>query len=134
MPSLYEPEYHEDGTIAALRTLAEDVPPTVKKEMVMDFADAPYPERPIVPYLKATQDRVVLEIMRGCIRGCRFCQAGMIYRPTRQKDVSELKRLAYEMMKNTGYDEISLSSLSSSDYKDLEELITFLLENSTRRD
>ena len=133
VPSLYEPEYHEDGTIAALRTLAEDVPPTVKKEMVMDFADAPYPERPIVPYLKATQDRVVLEIMRGCIRGCRFCQAGMIYRPTRQKDVSELKRLAYEMMKNTGYDEISLSSLSSSDYKDLEELITFLLEKFNQK-
>ena len=133
VPSLYEPEYHEDGTIAALRTLAEDVPPTVKKEMVMDFADAPYPERPIVPYLKATQDRVVLEIMRGCIRGCRFCQAGMIYRPTRQKDVSELKRLAYEMMKNTGYDEISLSSLSSSDYKDLEELIPFLLEKFNQK-
>ena len=133
VPSLYEPEYHEDGTIAALRTLAEDVPPTVKKEMVMDFADAPYPERPIVPYLKATQDRVVLELFRGCIRGCRFCQAGMIYRPTRQKDVSELKRLAYEMMKNTGYDEISLSSLSSSDYKDLEELITFLLEKFNQK-
>ena len=99
----------------------------------MCIRDRPYPERPIVPYLKATQDRVVLEIMRGCIRGCRFCQAGMIYRPTRQKDVSELKRLAYEMMKNTGYDEISLSSLSSSDYKDLEELITFLLEKFNQK-
>jgi radical SAM family uncharacterized protein len=96
--------------------------------MVKDFNQTTYPMKPIVPYLRATQDRVVLEIMRGCIRGCRFCQAGMIYRPTRQKDVETLKLYADTMLKNTGYEEISLSSLSSSDYTDLEELIHYLME------
>ena len=94
----------------------------------MEMSEAPYPEKPVVPFIKATQDRVVLEIMRGCIRGCRFCQAGMLYRPTRQKDVNVLKDYAYKMLKNTGHEEISLSSLSSSDYKDLEELVTFLID------
>ena len=83
---------------------------------------------PVVPYIKATQDRVVLEIQRGCIRGCRFCQAGMLYRPTRERDVEELKRYAKTMLKNTGHEEISLSSLSSSDYSKLQELVTFLIE------
>ena len=87
-----------------------------------------YPEKPIVPFIKATQDRVVLEIQRGCIRGCRFCQAGMLYRPTRERDVKQLKEYACKMLKSTGHEEISLSSLSSSDYSQLEELITFLIE------
>lgn len=84
--------------------------------------------KPVVPFIKATQDRVVLEIQRGCIRGCRFCQAGMIYRPNREKGVKRLKELAQTMLASTGYEEISLSSLSSSDYSDLEELINFLIE------
>ena len=128
VPSLYEVFYKEDGTIGEMKPKYEDVPATVDKQIVMEMTEAPYPEKPVVPFIKATQDRVVLEIMRGCIRGCRFCQAGMLYRPTRQKDVKVLKDYAYKMLKNTGHEEISLSSLSSSDYKDLEELVTFLID------
>ena len=98
------------------------------KQLVMEMTDAVYPEKPLVPFIKVTQDRVVLEIMRGCIRGCRFCQAGMIYRPVREKNVERLKELARQMLKNTGHEEISLSSLSSSDYRSLESLVTFLIE------
>ena len=83
---------------------------------------------PVVPFIKATQDRVTLEIQRGCIRGCRFCQAGMIYRPTRERNVEDLKASAREMLQNTGHEEISLSSLSSSDYSELKELVNFLIE------
>ena len=128
VPSLYEVSYKEDGTILEMKPKFEDVPATVDKQIVMEMSEVPYPEKPVVPFIKATQDRVVLEIMRGCIRGCRFCQAGMLYRPTRQKDVNVLKDYAYKMLKNTGHEEISLSSLSSSDYKDLEELVTFLID------
>ena len=90
--------------------------------------DTYYPEQPVVPFIKATQDRVVLEIMRGCIRGCRFCQAGMVYRPVRERSLEELKDLAYKMLKSTGHEEISLSSLSSSDHTQLEGLVSFLIE------
>ena len=87
VPSLYEVTYKEDGTILEMKPKYEDVPIKVEKQVVMDLTDAPYPEKPIVPFIKATQDRVVLEIQRGCIRGCRFCQAGMIYRPNREKNI-----------------------------------------------
>lgn len=128
VPSLYEVSYKEDGTIAGFEPVYEDVPRTVTKQIVTDMTQAVYPEKPIVPFIKATQDRVVLEIQRGCIRRCRFCQAGMVYRPTREKDVERLKKLAYQMLKSTGHEEISLSSLSSSDYSQLQELVTFLIE------
>lgn len=128
VPSLYEVEYGEDGTILSFTPVSEDIPATVTKQLVMDMTQAVYPEKPIVPFIKATQDRVVLEIQRGCIRGCRFCQAGMVYRPTREKDVKRLQELAYQMLKSTGHEEISLSSLSSSDYSQLEELVTFLID------
>ena len=128
VPSLYEVEYNVDGTIKAFKTSYSDVPAVIEKQAVMDLSDTYYPEKPVVPFIKATQDRVVLEIQRGCIRGCRFCQAGMIYRPTRERDVEFLKKYAKAMLKNTGYEEISLSSLSSSDYSQMPELIDYLIE------
>ncbi len=128
VPSLYTIEYKEDGTIASMRPNCPQAPGKVVKQVVPDVSDTFYPKKPVVPYLKATQDRVVLEIQRGCIRGCRFCQAGMLYRPTRERDLEMLKESAREMLKNTGYEEISLSSLSSSDYSKLGELVTFLIE------
>ena len=99
----------------------------------MDLTGSVYPEKPIVPFIKATQDRIVLEIQRGCIRGCRFCQAGMIYRPNREKNVERLKELAQKMIASTGHEEISLSSLSSSDYSQLEELINFLIDECDKK-
>ncbi|MDD5969626.1 MAG: TIGR03960 family B12-binding radical SAM protein [Candidatus Fimousia sp.] len=128
VPSLYQVTYHEDGTVKEMVPTQEGVPQKVKKQVVSDMTEATYPEKPVVPYIKVTQDRVVLEIQRGCIRGCRFCQAGMIYRPTRGRSLEALKDYAYKMLKNTGHGEISLSSLSSSDYLQLKELTYFLIE------
>jgi radical SAM family uncharacterized protein len=128
VPSLYTVTYHEDGTIASFVPKYADVPARIKKQVEMDLNHAVYPDKPVVPFIKATQDRMVLEIQRGCIRGCRFCQAGMIYRPNREKNMVYLKDLAHKMIASTGYEEISLSSLSSSDYSELPELIDFLIE------
>ena len=128
VPQFYEPEYNEDGTMKAFHRINEHAPEKIKKQIVMDVTNATYPMRPVVPFIKATQDRVVLEIQRGCIRGCRFCQAGMLYRPTRERNVETLKEYALAMLENTGHEEISLSSLSSSDYSQLEELVNFLIE------
>ena len=128
VPSLYEVAYKEDGTIASIAPRCPEAPEKVKKQLVLDMTDTFYPEKPVTPFIKATQDRVVLEIQRGCIRGCRFCQAGMLYRPARERDLEMLKKYACSMLKNTGYEEISLSSLSSSDYSCLGELVNFLME------
>ena len=133
VPSMYEVHYKEDGTIAEFVTKYEDVPPTVLKEIEMNLSDTYYPMKPVVPFIKVTQDRVVLEIQRGCIRGCRFCQAGQLYRPVRERDVEVLKNYAMEMLKNTGHEEISLSSLSSSDYSKLPELIDFLIDECRKK-
>ena len=127
VPSLYDVSYNEDGTIKSFTPNCPEAPKKIKKVLVTDFENAVYPEKPLVPFIKVTQDRVVLEIMRGCIRGCRFCQAGQIYKPLREKNVEYLKQLACKMLKNTGHEEISLSSLSSSDYTNIEEMVTYLV-------
>ncbi len=128
VPQFYEPKYHEDGTLSSFHAINPHAPAKVKKQVVVNMDNAVYPLSPVVPYIKAAQDRVVLEIQRGCIRGCRFCQAGMLYRPTRERDVEILKEYAKAMLENTGHEEICLSSLSSSDYSKLQELINFLIE------
>ena len=133
VPRFYETTYKEDGTIASFTPTREEIPATILKEMVTDVSNTYYPEKPVVPFIKVTQDRVVLEIQRGCIRGCRFCQAGQLYRPVRERDVEMLKKYAIAMLKNTGHEEISLSSLSSSDYSQLEDLIAFLIEECKQK-
>ena len=128
VPQFYDVSYHEDGRILSMKPNISEAPEKITKTIVTDFDGVPYPMKPIVPFVKCTQDRVVLEIQRGCIRGCRFCQAGQLYKPVREKSVERLKQYAVEMLKNTGYEEISLSSLSSSDYSELKELVDFLIE------
>lgn len=128
VPSLYEVEYHDDMTIRKMQPKFPAVPERVDRQVLMDMDSGAYPVKPVVPFVRATQDRVILEIQRGCIRGCRFCQAGMIYRPNREKSLEILKEYAKQMLASTGYEEISLSSLSSSDYSQLPELIDFLID------
>ena len=129
VPAFYDVSYNEDGTIASFAPGRPGVPEKVDKQLVLDMENG-YDrlESPVVPFIKATQDRVTLEIQRGCIRGCRFCQAGMIYRPTRERNVETLKESARTMLQRTGHEAISLSSLSSSDYSELKELVTFLID------
>jgi len=128
VPSLYDVSYHEDGTVAAITPLYPDVPAKVKKRIVADVDHTVVPTCPVMPLIETVQDRVTLEVYRGCIRGCRFCQAGFISRPVREKSVPVLCDLAKETVENTGYEEISLMSLSISDYTDIGELTDRLLE------
>ena len=128
VPAFYDVEYHEDGTIKSMKPNNPNAKETITKEIVVDMDQYGYIEKPLVPFIKATQDRVVLEIQRGCIRGCRFCQAGNVYRPLREKSLENLKESAYKLLKSTGHEEISLSSLSSSDYTNLEGIVNFLID------
>ena len=128
VPAFYDVFYHEDGTIKAMTPNNAHAKDKITKQLVVDMDEAYFIEKPVVPFIKVTQDRVVLEIQRGCIRGCRFCQAGNVYRPLREHSLNYLKEYAEKMLKSTGQEEISLSSLSSSDYSQLEELVNFLID------
>ena len=127
VPSLYDVTYNEDGTIHAYTPRYPDVPARVKKRIIGDLDKAVYPEKLVMPFIETVHDRVVLEVNRGCIRGCRFCQAGMVYRPIREKSPETLCHLAKCLYENTGYEEISLISLSISDYSKIAELTDGLL-------
>lgn len=128
VPSLYGVTYHEDGTLASFEPLRPDVPRTVVKNMVVDLNSAEYPQSVIVPFMEIVHDRINLEVLRGCTRGCRFCQAGMIYRPVRERSVERLLELAKQLVEGTGYEEITLSSLSTGDYSCLPQLAHELME------
>ena len=126
VPSLYQVSYMEDGTLEAVTPL-DGAPEKVQKRLMLDVDRSYFPDRFVVPYLEIVHDRAVSEVFRGCIRGCRFCQAGFIYRPVREKSVDTVNRQCRDLCENTGYDEISLSSLSTSDYSKINELLTELL-------
>lgn len=128
VPAFYDVTYKEDGTVDCMKPNNSHAKEKVTKQVVTNMDDAFYIENPIVPFIKATQDRVVLELQRGCIRGCRFCQAGNVYRPCREHSLEYLKDYAYKLLKSTGHEEISLSSLSSSDYSQLEGIVNFLID------
>ena len=127
VPSLYEVSYNEDGTISSFEPKYDDVPRKVVKRVISDLNTSYFPLKPIMPYIETVHDRIMLETFRGCIRGCRFCQAGMVFRPVREKSAEVLNRQALEVYKNTGYNEISLTSLSISDYSCLHEATDLLL-------
>ena len=129
VPSLYEATYNEDGTLKSFEPTEEGVPRTVVKNMVADLDKAEYPESVIVPFMEIVHDRINIEVLRGCTRGCRFCQAGMIYRPVRERSVEHILDLAKKLIDETGYEEITLSSLSTGDYTCLPQLAHELMEH-----
>ena len=122
VPSLYDVTYHEDGTVAAV-TPRDGAPAVIGKRVMMDMDSCYYPDNFAVPNIEIVHDRAVEEIFRGCIRGCRFCQAGFLYRPVREKSVQCISDQCHALCRNTGYDEVSLSSLSSSDYSQVVPLL-----------
>ncbi|NBG88948.1 TIGR03960 family B12-binding radical SAM protein [Isachenkonia alkalipeptolytica] len=129
VPSHFAVDYHADGRIKEVRSTEKSGGEQgLKKRIIEDLDKAYYPDKILVPYIDTVHNRVVLEIFRGCIRGCRFCQAGMIYRPVRERSLEKLQTMAHDLLQNTGYEEISLASLSSSDYTEIEALIHHLIE------
>ncbi len=127
VPSLYEPEYNEDGTLKSFKPIREGVPATVKKRIIANLDQTYYPKTQMIPFTEVVHDRVTIELFRGCIRGCRFCQAGMLFRPVRCKSAKTLVKDACTLLENTGYEQLSLCSLSSSDYPEIEPLVDQLM-------
>lgn len=130
VPSLYNVEYNTDGTIKAFEPIDKSVPAKIQKRIIKDLDNVFYPDKVVIPYTQIVHDRIMLEVFRGCIRGCRFCQAGYIYRPVREKSVERLTGLAQKLINNTGYEEISLTSLSTSDFTKFQELTNKIFEIS----
>ena len=133
VPKYYDVSYNTDGTVSEIKKNNENAFDRPQKRIIKDMSKVYYPETLVVPFTEIVHDRIMLEIFRGCTRGCRFCQAGMIYRPVREKSVDRICELAEKLILNTGYDEISLSSLSTSDYSELKELTTRLLEITQKK-
>ena len=133
VPAFYEASYYEDGTFRSIKPLRKDVQFPVKKRVIHNVDKVAVDDMPILPHIEIVHDRAVLEMFRGCSRGCRFCQAGMIYRPVREKKESHLQELAERLIQNTGYNEISLMSLSSADYSRLPELVDHLMDKFQNR-
>jgi len=129
VPSLYEITYFEDGRIESFKPLEEGVPATIQKRIIKDLDTVYYPDKFIVPYMDTVHDRAMVEIFRGCTAGCRFCQAGMIYRPVREKSVDVIQEAAMELIRTTGFEELSLASLSTMDYSKIDDLIAGLVKD-----
>lgn len=132
VPSLYEISYHEDGTVKSITPL-ENAPAKIKKRVITDMNQAYYPEQVVIPFIEPIHDRISVEVLRGCIRGCRFCQAGFLYRPFREKSAEVICQQGRTLCENTGYDELSLSSLSTSDHSEIEQILDQLLEYTDKR-
>jgi len=133
VPEFYDVSYKQDGTIADIKPNIEGIPAKIRKRIIKDMNKVYYPDRIIVPYTGIVHDRIMLEIFRGCSRGCRFCQAGFVYRPVREKKPERLLELAEKLVDNTGYEEISLTSLSTSDYSGLKEFTGKIIEEMEPR-
>lgn len=129
VPAFYDVTYNEDGTVKEIVPNTEVAPKKLKKRIIKDMENVYFPDRIVVPFTGVVHDRIMLEIFRGCTHGCRFCQAGFIYRPVREKSPEKLLKIADELVKNTGYEEISLASLSTSDYTGIEDLTHGLIDN-----
>jgi radical SAM family uncharacterized protein len=133
VPQFYQVSYQQDGTVAAVTPTDEDLPACIGKRVLVDLSLSPPVTRPVIPYIASVHDRAVIEIQRGCTRGCRFCQAGMIYRPVRERSPAEVQGAVREILSNTGYEELSLLSFSSSDYSHIAELLALLSEEHKER-